>query len=616
MPGAVRDFLERCLAAALLAASAATLLVAARNHLAPVQEPTSFALVLWRWVLLASLAVAGPAAAAVAVLARTLKREAWLRPLLALALAALLATLLLANRRPVLLLLELDGPPRFVHLAQAGFGLALIGLVATGLAPIRRPLLFRGPTALALAATLGAFWPLADRAATGSAEASARATAPRPRSGERLLVVGVDGADWDHLEVLLARGELPHFAELRARGAWGSLQTFEPTLSPAIWTSIATGKPPRQHGVRGFTNLRLRGVDDPMPRLRPVRGLGFPWLLAALERRGVLYESAVTSRARRVPAYWTLASQAGFPVDVLNWWATWPAEPILGRIVSERTYHWPPERQGLHPDRVTYPDGLYGEIAHRIMRPNEMTLEQARLFIDITPQEFEAMRAGLLRGKRIEEELPYFFSLHETTRRLALHLLERSRAVPDLLVLYRLVDMTCHTSLQHSELVPDHLGAPDAEVERYSRVVTAAYRLMDRALGEMLAAFGEGTVIVLSDHGFELQDHFGETTYGHRRAPAGIFLAAGPSLRPGRIDGMSVYDVLPLLAYLKGLPVAADLAGRLPEAAFKPALLTARPPTRVASYGARGAGMATALEAPDVDAEMLERLRALGYIAK
>ena len=36
-------------------------------------------------------------------------------------------------------------------------------------------------------------------------------------------------------------------------GSFGVLETFEPTLSSLIWTSIATGKQPPKHGITGLT---------------------------------------------------------------------------------------------------------------------------------------------------------------------------------------------------------------------------------------------------------------------------------------------------------------------------------------------------------------------------
>jgi len=65
------------------------------------------------------------------------------------------------------------------------------------------------------------------------------------------------------------------------------------------------------------------------------------------------------------------------------------------------------------------------------------------------------------------------------------------------------------------------------------------------------------------------------------------------------------------LARLKGFPVADDLEGRAPETTLGPLFVAPAPERRVASYGA--AGTETAPARGD-DAELLERLRALGYL--
>src|SRR5207244_12800822 len=102
---------------------------------------------------------------------------------------------------------------------------------------------------------------------------------------------------------------------------------------------------------------------------------------------------------------------------------------------------------------------------------------------------------------------------------------ERQQVVaPDLLVLLRLVDMTSHVALRDSELVADHVGAPDAEVRKFGRAVSEAYRATDRALGELVARFEDANVIVVSDHGFRLQHEGGRSFYGHEDAPDGVFL--------------------------------------------------------------------------------------------
>src|SRR5262245_1821667 len=68
----------------------------------------------------------------------------------------------------------------------------------------------------------------------------------------RILLVGVDSADWEMIRPMAERGELPHFAKLLEEGASAPARTLEPPLSPLVWTSIATGKNPDEHGILDF----------------------------------------------------------------------------------------------------------------------------------------------------------------------------------------------------------------------------------------------------------------------------------------------------------------------------------------------------------------------------
>jgi hypothetical protein len=125
----------------------------------------------------------------------------------------------------------------------------------------------------------------------------------------RVIVIGVDGADPEVLDTFMAEGKLPHFATLRRDGAYGHLRSSKPMLSPILWTTIATGRAPADHGIGHFVAVN------------PKTGEQLP----------------VTSQMRRVRAIWNILSDAGRRVGVVGWWATWPAETVNGFIVSDHT---------------------------------------------------------------------------------------------------------------------------------------------------------------------------------------------------------------------------------------------------------------------------------------
>ena len=377
------------------------------------------------------------------------------------------------------------------------------------------------------------------------------------------------------------------------------------------------------HGIRDFTSRMLRGVHEPLSPLRYPAHLKLKRLHAILERTGLVYDGPVVSGARQAPAYWELATAARAPVDVVNWYVTWPAEPVLGHVVSERVYYFRFAAYGVprETSRLTYPEELYGDIEKLVMRPDEVRFEDARRYMDVSEQEFAAMTRARARGKTIEGEFNFIYSMCETTRRAALRLIELSRAEhgapADLLVLFRDIDLACHAALAESELVENHLGASAERIRKFGRMVSEAYRAVDRAIGEITDAFGPANVIVISDHGFqvELEPKARRQLYHHMRSPDGIFIAAGPAFSSQRIDGVTVLDVLPLLAYLKGFPIADDLEGRVPIQAFDAAFVASHPAASVASYGTRNAPRIAVASSGEADA-MMGHLRALGYVNK
>src|SRR5437867_2285949 len=182
-----------------------------------------------------------------------------------------------------------------------------------------------------------------------------RSEAPRAR----LLVLGLDGMDPQVVDLLMAEGKMPHFAKLRQDGAYGRLLSSKPLLSPVIWTTIATGKTPDQHHIGHFVAVN-QTTGEQLP---------------------------VTSRMRRVKALWNILSDTGRTVDVVGWWASWPAETVRGSIVSDHLgYHFLLEEG--HSDAqssmgVTYPPDLAKSLTPLVTKPADLTPEQAAPFVDV-----------------------------------------------------------------------------------------------------------------------------------------------------------------------------------------------------------------------------------------
>src|SRR5690349_6372421 len=71
----------------------------------------------------------------------------------------------------------------------------------------------------------------------------------------RVIVVGLDGADWQLLDRYRAKGAMPELDRLVREGRSGVLRSLVPPLSPLVWTTIATGVSPLQHRILDFTRF-------------------------------------------------------------------------------------------------------------------------------------------------------------------------------------------------------------------------------------------------------------------------------------------------------------------------------------------------------------------------
>jgi predicted AlkP superfamily phosphohydrolase/phosphomutase len=96
--------------------------------------------------------------------------------------------------------------------------------------------------------------------------------------------------------------------------------------------------------------------------------------------------------------------------------------------------------------------------------------------------------------------------------------------------------------------------------------------------------------------------------------PDGIFAAVGPEIRRGvRLEPMAILDVAPLMLHALDLPIPDALEGRLVTEAFEPEALARRPPRQQVEASVAATVEDIALDG-EAEAEILDRLRALGYV--
>ena len=98
------------------------------------------------------------------------------------------------------------------------------------------------------------------------------------REYPKTLVFAVDGATWCVMKKLVKENRLPHIQKLMRNGSYGELVSIPRTLSPVVWTSIATGQPPEQHGIWDFLDEKKRPFI-PVRSVQNVSGISFRKIL-------------------------------------------------------------------------------------------------------------------------------------------------------------------------------------------------------------------------------------------------------------------------------------------------------------------------------------------------
>jgi tetratricopeptide (TPR) repeat protein len=524
----------------------------------------------------------------------------------AAALAPLPAALLLPTVAPV-------SPGAATPLPEPALESAARGLRGAGIEP--SGLVGRvGPEgAFAREETAAATRAAGDGATGGGTSGGGRGPMPeRTATGVRLVFVGLDGADWDIIDPLLREGRLPHLARLVAAGARGPLRSYDPMISPLLWTTMVTGVGPDLHGVADF-----QAID-------PATGRRVP----------------ISSRFRRVKSLWNILSDAGVPNAFVGWWASYPAEPVRGFQVSNLVAFdalRPREAGKSAPPGLTFPADYLAGVQSRMRHAGEIGWEEARGIVHVGREEFEAARREVLappagdegreNRRMAQRPVPLAVSILTGSDNYATIAADLAGRRLDLTAVYfEGIDMMGHR-FQHC--MPPRLAiCPEEDFARFRDAVTGFYVRQDALLGRVLRAAGpEATTLVVSDHGFKSGDTRppGVLPYTTEQPVEwhdedGILVLSGPGARRGArlYRRATLFDIAPTILYLLGLPVAEEMPGRVLLEAIDPAFARAHPARSIRTYETLGnpreAVLATASGAGEAEEELLAHLRALGYI--
>jgi len=480
------------------------------------------------------------------------------------------------------------------------------------------------------------------------------------KNSQKVLLIGIDAATWKLTMPLVKAGKLPNIKKLMLSGAYGNLTTFDPTSSPIIWTSIATGKVKEKHGIDGFVR-QINGKEIPL-----------------------------TSNVRKAKAIWNILSDNGISVSVIGWWNSWPAEQVNGTIVSSyiqpETIHTKGPKGYIYQDipQQTYPPELMSELWPLIQSGEE---NGQKIFHQI----FNQIEENILNPiqKSALENIKFVCIRDETFSQIGLYL--QKQYTPEFLAVYfGGIDNISHRLWKYTQPNALNFKVSEKEQEIFGGVIINYYQYIDKTIGKFVDSSDKNTmIIIVSDHGIHpAKNHkhrtFSDLTGSHRGDDPGIFIISGQNTRTfrqrtpfnnfqnvmrqflekyterrfwlfddaewfrciqlykgheqfvtqhrhlrkrravgfvgatlsklGLLKQVSVFDIAPTILYVFDLPVAQDMDGRVITEAFTPEFLESNPVNYIESYEDAEDGVDDRPIESAMDEEIKERLRGLGYI--
>ncbi len=396
----------------------------------------------------------------------------------------------------------------------------------------------------------------------------------------KLVVIGVDSADWALWRPMLDEGRLPNLRQFMTESSYGRMKTFYPLeKSPLLWASICTGVQPDVHGINNFVS----GSD----------------------------QKPVTSSAWYAPALWDIIGAADLSTAVTGMWTTYPARPINGVMVSDYLPYGRGRDRALA--NLAYPDSLSSVVSKMAVDPAALGAAELGRFIDGN------------KLAELEEKYPLDIKKLRDIFAADLGYIAVSRMLAkdqdfDLFFFYlRGPDMISHHFYEYLKPEDSRSIANPEKIAAFSEVVQKYYDWSDEIVGEVLGWFPpKRQTVIVSDHGF-----YGPRRSGnkgtHEHSEWGVFLVRSPLYGAGEQFGhLDLLDICPTILALMGLPPAKDMPGSILAEGLTPKgrLRVERMESqRVESYfPLRPADGPAGERDPAVDEEIRKQLRSLGYI--
>lgn len=373
------------------------------------------------------------------------------------------------------------------------------------------------------------------------------ATSSRPR----VIVVGVNGMEWDIIRPLLLKGELRNLATVIQRGVYGKMRTLTAPNCPKIYSTIATSTPPEENGITGF---KVNG------------------------------NTATTALLKREPL-WSILSKHGVTVGMANVPATFPVMPVNGYMVSgmltrgkgcEDGLLCAPKLSEVEGGAAVYPASMVAELESNV---GDFWIDCSRM---PTAEELKGKEAAV-----IDRWLQQVSQIRANQAKLFDYLLSHHKTD------FTMLAQSCEDRVGHwlYPIQPFNFGYDTRLHTVRVNAFPDQYRAFDQVLGRILKYVDANTYLfIISDHGikplreFEVprshgaHDHGGNTPiiahhdFDDGDDVPGLFIAAGPNIKHDvRLMGfeVSVFDIAPTVLHLYGIGRQPHMKGHVLSEIFE-----------------------------------------------
>ncbi|HLM82459.1 MAG TPA: alkaline phosphatase family protein [Terriglobales bacterium] len=366
----------------------------------------------------------------------------------------------------------------------------------------------------------------------------------------KVIVIGVNGMEWDILRPLLLEGKLPNLASLIKRGVYGKLRTVSAPNCPRVYSTISTSTRPDEHGVTGFV---VGGIT-------------------------------ANSNMLKEEPIWSILSRNNITVGMANVPATFPAMPVDGYMVTgmltrgkncEDGVLCAPKLSEVEGGDAVYPASLKPELLKNV---GDFYIDCERMpsAEELNGHEPEVINAWLSKVQQIREQQDRLFD----------YLLNTHPADFTWMV------QSCEDRTGHwlYPIAPYNAGYNPKIASVRPDAFPSQYVAFDKVLGTILKHTDENTyVFIISDHGIKPLREFEDTNpHAHmdheKTTPViakhdfadgddvpGSLIAVGPDIKHNlRLMGLdaSVYDIAPTVLHIYGIKLPSEMRGRVLDEIF------------------------------------------------